>query len=73
LIFVKKNKLAANPRLATTKDMILYYHNLSDMNLKIRTPIPKTTKLEINVNVFLKLLSLSYGVKKKILFFFWSK
>ena len=65
----KKNKLAASPSPATTNEMILYSHNLSDINLKIRTPIPNTTKLEIKVNVFLKLLSLSFDNKKITLLF----
>ncbi len=60
LIFVTKNMLAARPMPATTNDMILYYQNLSDIRANIITPIPKTKKLDIKVNVFLKLLSLSF-------------
>ncbi len=51
--------LAARPMPATTNDMILYYQNLSDIRANIITPIPKTKKLDIKVNVFLKLFSLS--------------
>ncbi len=54
-----KKILAARPIAATTYEMILYYQILSDMSLKMITPMPRTTKLEMKVKVFLRLLSLS--------------
>lgn len=59
MTFVMKNRLAARPMPATTKEIMRYYQRRSDMNLKIRTPMPRTRKFEMNVKVFLRLLSLS--------------
>lgn len=52
--------LAVNPKATTMYDIIEYYRDGLLITLKIMTPSPKTKKLEINVKVFLKLLSLSF-------------
>jgi hypothetical protein len=56
---MRKKMLATSPTAATTYEMILYSQILSDMSLKMMTPIPRTTKLDMKVKVFLRLLSLS--------------
>lgn len=68
---MRKKVLAATPKPATTKEIILYYQILSVMNLNINTPIPNTTKFDMNVNVFRRLLSLSW-INWNLPFFFLS-
>ena len=57
--FNKKNILVERPSPATTYDIILYYNGGFDITLKMIKPIPRTTKFDIKVKVFLRLFSLS--------------
>lgn len=62
--FIRKNILVDRPKPATTYEIIRYYKGGFDMNLKMIKPIPRTTKFDINVKVFLRLFNLSLNNKK---------